>query len=622
MRLLRSVAAGLIVLLLGAVVARAGAPPSPPSSAPSKGEGEVKVATPLRLVPDQADLFVEIRQPRRLVETLTTLDMLKQLQQFAPVRELLDSTNAHRAHQLIAYFEKELGAPWPQLLDRLAGRGAVFGVVFQSLHKDKAAFGVMPAPILLVVQGEDAKLMRQFFHLGLKVFEQELARQEAKEKPVQGSYEGVETVRVGTEFHAAVVGGALLVSNSEKMLHAGLDRHLGRAKKSLADVSSVADAAKLLPADPLVSFWLNMATVRQSPGAKTAYRSPPRDDAQLTVLFGHYLDLLGRSPFVCAGVYAEKDGVSASVRLPCGRDGMGLDQLLHVPPPGKPGSRPLLEPKNVLYSESNFLDVSRVWNERDRLFNTKQAQALERVDSGRAMPLSLTGAKVSKLLTQAGPYYRFVAAHQTESGYKKTPKIAIPAFALVWELREPEAFTKSMDTILRGVALLAGAQANLKLAEEKYKDCKLVGYRFPEDQTLKGDDNDLRYNFSPCFTRVGDQFVAASTIELCRELVDVIKKEGTSPSRGGESSARIRLYGSGAAAYLQTIEGLLVTQTALDQAVSPKEAREQVKMILDMVRHFGTLSLDPVVKETMTQYEIHLRPEKETRTSNALPKRP
>ena len=38
-----------------------------------------------------------------------------------------------------------------------------------------------------------------------------------------------------------------------------------------------------------------------------------------------------------------------------------LDQLLHVPPPNKPGSRPLLEPKNVLYSESNFLDIARIW---------------------------------------------------------------------------------------------------------------------------------------------------------------------------------------------------------------------------------------------------------------------
>jgi hypothetical protein len=450
--------------------------------------------------------------------------------------------------------------------------------------------------------------MRRFFQVGMQVFEQELARQEAKERPVKVPYEGIETVRVGTEFHAAVAGGALLVSNTEKMLHAGLDRHLGRVKASMADSASLADGAKLLPADPLASLWLNMERVRKAPEAKAVYKSPPRDDPQLTVLFGHYLDLLGRSPFVCAGVYPKKDGFLAAIRLPRGRDGMKEDRLLHLPPAGMPGSRPLLEPKHVLYSESSYLDISRIWTDRTKLFNEKQAKGIEKSD--KQPPLSFAGVKLSKTLPQMGPYYRFVAAYQEKMGYKKTPKIAIPAFALVWELREPEAFAKSMDTVLRGVALLAGAQANLKLAEEDCKGCKLVGYRFPENETLKGDVNDLRYNFSPCFTRVGDQFVAASTIELGRELVDLLQKEGTSPSRGGDSTGNMRIYGSGAAAYLHTIEDLLITQTALDQAVSPKEAREQVKMFLDMVRRFGALSLGPVIDDKATRYEIRLAPEK------------
>lgn len=586
MRLLRFAASALTVLILSVAAVRADTPkpPSPPS--------------PLRLLPNEADLLVEVAQPRRLVETLTTLDALKQIQQLAPVRELFDSTNVRRFMQLVAYFEKELGAPWPQLLDRLAGRGVVFGV----------KFGPNPAPVLLVIQGKDDKLMDKFFHLGLMILEQELARQEAKEKPVKGVYEGIETVRVGTEFHAARVGTALFLSNNEKALRAGLDLHLGRGKASMADVPGVAEAAKLLPPDPLVTAWLNMETVRQSPEAKAVYKSPPRDDPNLTVLFGHYLDLLGRAPFVSAGIYRGKDGFTTTVRMPRGREGMGADRLLHVPPAGQPGSRPLLEPKNVLYSESNYFNISAVWKDRAKLFNEKQVQTLERFDK-EATPFT-AGAKVSKLLTQAGPYYRFVAAHQPANGYKTPPKIAIPAFALVWELREPEAFGKSMETVLRGAALLAGAQVNLKLVEETYKDCKLVGYRFPEDKPLKGDINDLRFNFSPCFTRVGDQYIVGSTIEFCRELVDLVQKEGTTPARGDASPARIRLYGSGGAAYLKTIEGLLITQTTLDQAVTPQEARDQVKMFLELIRQFGALSLESRFEDKTFRYDIRLRPEK------------
>jgi hypothetical protein len=596
MRRFRWMAGCLIALTVGVMPVRAEKPPSPQPSPPKGGEGRVR-ENPLRLFPEQTDLLIQAARPRRLVETLLTLDTFKQLQQVAQVRELLDSTNARRFAQLVAYFEKELDAPWPQLLDRLAGRGIVLGI----------RFGSDPAHVLLVIEGDDDKLMRQFFELGLRIVEQELARKEAKGKPIKGSYEGIDTVRLG-DFQAAVAGTALLVSNSETTFHAALDRQRGAVKKSMADVRAVAEADKLLPPQPLASLWLSMKEPHKSPQFKAAYQPAPRDDPFQTVLFGPYLNLLGRTPFVCAGVYRDKDGFVTTIRMPRGRDGMGADTLLQIPPSGAPGSRPLLEPKNVLYSDSGYFDLANLWKERAKLFNDKQVQQLEKLEKQSA-PF-LAGAKLSKLLTQAGPYYRFVAAHQSRYRYKTTPKISIPAFALVWELREPQAFGKSMETILRGAALLAGARANLKLVEENYKDCKLVGYRFPEEQPLKGDVNDFRFNFTPCFTRVGDQFVVSSTMGLCRELVDLIQKEGTAPTRGDASTGRARLYGSGGAAYLQTIEDLLIAQIALDQALTPSEARRQVKTFLDVIRGLGALSLEPRFHDKTFQYDIRLRPEK------------
>jgi hypothetical protein len=582
MRYFRCAATSLLVLIYCVAAGRSETPddPTPPS--------------PLRLLPDQTDLLIQAPQPRRLIETLTTGDLLKQLQQLAPVREFFDSTNARRFSQLLTYFEKELGLPWPQLLDRLAGRGIVVGV----------QFGPTPAPVLLVVEGEDNRLTQQFFQLALKIAEQELTRKEAKEKLIKGSYKEYSTVHFGTELHVAVAGSALLLSNSEKALHSGLDRHKNGGEQSMVEVSGVGEAAHLLPPQPFVSLWLNMTRIGQSPGAKAAYQPPPRDDPVQTIALGQYLSLLGRTPYVGAGIYLDKDGFLVTARTPRGREGMGADKFLHIPPAGAPGSRPLLKPINVLYSESKYFDIANVWKERAKLFNEKQVQQFDAAEK-KAAPF-LVGTKLSKLLMQAGPYYRFVAAHQSNSGYKTTPKISIPAFALIWELREPEAFGKSMETILRGAALLLGSTANLRLVQEQYKDCKLVGYRFPEDKPLKGDINDLRFNFAPCFTRVGDQFVVSSTIELCRELVDLIHKEGNAPSRGQAATTRQTLYGSGAAAYLQTIEDLLVTQVTLDEAVTPEEGRQEVRVFLDMIRKLGGLSLEACFHDRTSQYDVRL----------------
>ncbi len=552
-----------------------------------------RLSDPARLLPEKTDIVVRLPQPRRFVETLLNLDLYQTVRQFSFGRELYDSTNLRRFRQLVAYFEKELGLPWPQLLDRLAARGAVVGV----------KIGPNPESALMVVAGDDDKLMRQFFQLALKILEQELTRQEAKDVPVKGTYKGIDTVSVGNQFYAALVEGTLLFANSETALHAGLDRLHGDTK-CIVDLPSYMEANKILPSDPLISFWLNMETVKQSPQAKALYTAPPRDDPGLTVLFGHYLDLLGRSPFVCAAIHRDKEGLVTSIRLPRGREGMGADRLLHLAPPGVPGTRPLLEPRNVLYSESNYFDLANVWKERKKLFNEKQVAAFEKFDS-QAFPF-LGGVKPSRLLTRTAPYYRFVAAHRDKNEYKTPPKISIPAFALVWELREPEAFGKSMETILRGVALLTGSQVDLKLVEEKYKGFNLIGYRFPEDKPIKGDINDLRFNFTPCFTRVGDRFIVSSTVSLCRELVDIVQAEGTSPQRGDSATTRRRFYGAGATEYLRTIEDLLITQTTLDRAVSPQEARKEMKAQLEAIRKLGFFSLEPRLTDKAFQYDIRL----------------
>jgi hypothetical protein len=572
MRLLSRFAAGLSLVALLTAAAAADTP-----------------AAPLALVPDSADLLVQIKNPRRLVETLTNLDAVKQLQQFPSVKEYLNSTTSRRYYLFLAYFEKELGADRFELLDRLAGGGAVLATKFG----DKA-------PALLVVQGKDEKLMKKFVAAALDVIDQELARQEVKERPVQETYQGVETIRFGKDFYAAVVGATLLVSNNEKALQGALDLYAGKSKKSMAEVASVADAAALLPVDPLASLWINMEGVKQQPAFKEFYTAP-RDIVQ-TLVYGAFVDALGRSPFVSIGLCVDKDGLRLSGRLPRGREGMSAVKAVFLPPEGQPGSRPPLAPKGVLYSESFYLDPAPIWTDRAKLFSAQQAKSLEDADKNSGKFLS--GLQLSKLLTEAGPYHRFVAAEQATAGYKITPKQHLPAFAVVSEMRDPESFGRNMETVLRGAALLATTQVKLKMNEEKYKDSDIVSYRFPEDAPYKGDNGGYRFNFSPSFTRVGNQFVASSTTELCRELVDELQKEAKQSPGGAAMTRQARLIPGGVADLVKAFEGTLVTQTILDQAVPPDAARKQVETFIQWVRGLGEVDLDETYSTNEFQFDL------------------
>src|SRR3954469_4702489 len=108
--------------------------------------GAARADDPLRLVPREADVALRVDSPRKLVEAVLATEPLQQLGQFAAVREAFQNTNVRRAAKLLEYYEKELGHPWPELLDRLAGGGVVFATKFQRGGN---------APVLLVVQGTD-----------------------------------------------------------------------------------------------------------------------------------------------------------------------------------------------------------------------------------------------------------------------------------------------------------------------------------------------------------------------------------------------------------------------------------------------------------------------------------
>jgi hypothetical protein len=538
--------------------------------------------------------LLEVRSPPRLAETVRNLEALKQLTAFPAVREQLDSTNARRGRQLLAYAEKELGGKWPDLLDRLAGGGAALAV----------QFAPVPAPALVVVQGRDEKLAAKFFKLLLTVVEGELARQESPERVVKHHYHGVETVQVGKEAFLARAGAALLFSNKDFALKAALDLHLGRTKNSLADVPAVAEAARLLPKDLLANLWINLKAAHETRQGKSLYKTL-RGDPNVSFLVGAILDVVGRSPYLAAGLFAEKDGFRLSVRMPRGRDGMGADRLLHLPPDGQHGSRPLLAPKGAVFSHSYHLDLAAFWNDREKLFPKKVAKAI--TDFNKTSGRFLLGNKLSTLLTQTGPYHRFVVVDQSGVDYKRKPKQAIPAFAHVVELRQPEKFARSMSSLLRTAAFLGSFQVRLKLAEETHKGVKIVGYRFPEDAELKNDVSDLRFNFSPCFARVGNQFVFCSTVGLCRELVELLQLEQKAPAAGDAATSRIRLYAAGAGDLISTNEDILITQTILDQAAAPGEAREQVKALIAYVRKLGTLDLTATYLDREFRYDFRAR---------------
>lgn len=584
-----------LLVTLGSVLAFL--QPAVPAADPPAPAAKSSVPDPLRLVPAQADLMLKIEQPGKLLKIADELYGWKELQGFSAYREFLDSTNVRRFQHLLAYFEKQLGKPYPELLDQLAGGGIVLAVKFSEQQ---------PPPVMLVVQGKDPALTKKFATMLWDIAQQELARLESKQQPKRDTYRDVEVFRIGDDLQAAVLDAAIVVSTVPKGLEAAIDLHLDKAnQKSLLHVADVREAKKLLPADPLVWAWVNLEPVKAS-GAGVLFKLPAEvETAPFFVLFGGWLDVARRSPFLTAALAQDKDSYLLSIRMPKGTEGMHEGVRGHVPPEGRNGALPLLEPKGVIHSSSYYLDLRAVWEARDKLLTEAGLKALEQLD--KQSGTFLLGASVSKLLGHVGERQRLVVARQFETGYDAVPQTPLPGFALVVELRDPEAFAKAIEPPIRSAALLGSFGAEMKLVEENRGDAKIIGYRFLENAKNKDLNHGLLFNFSPCFVRVGNQMVFSSTLELARNLVDLLEKEAKAPVPKEDAAARSRFTWAGLAGYLDSLRDTLITQEILASGSSPEEARNEIKLLLELVQKLGTVELSNHYEPNRFRYDFRFK---------------
>ncbi|HJZ54718.1 MAG TPA: hypothetical protein VKE74_07145 [Gemmataceae bacterium] len=545
---------------------------------------------PLRCIPASSQVVVKVENPRKLAEAVVALDALKAAQGIPQARAVLDSTTARRLLQMLAYVEQELGAKWPELLDQLAGGGIALG----------APLGDNNPPVLVAIQGRDEKQVAKAFDLLIRVADEELTRLGAKERPVRGKLLDHDTVRLG-EFQAARVGAAVLVSNNDDALKAGVilaANHKPDAPPAgLLAKKSVQDARKLLPKDPLAWLWVDLSTLKESQAAKDFFAST-RDDLFQTLLGGTTIDCVRRSDFVAAGLYQEKTGFRLAVRLPAGRSEFPPEFALHVPPKGEPGSLPLLEPPGVIYSQSFYLDIGYLWKNRDKLINEQTRKQIEEGEQqlSKILPGSV---KLGELLEAWGPYHRIVVVNQEKLPYKTEPGVRLPGFAYVARMGDPK-FGTGLESIIRSGGVVASLQYNLKMVEETHDGVKVVGWRFSETKPIPEDSQNLRFNYEPCFCTVGDEFVFASSFEVARKIITEIRRTAQMP--GNPAVWQGKLYADGAADLLFSFSDPLITETILGEGVGLDEARQQIKDIAAYVRKLGTIRVE--IDERDAEYRL------------------
>lgn len=526
---------------------------------------------PFRFVPRQAEVVVRVERPRALLDTVLADPLVQEAYRLTGVREAYDSTNFRRLYQLLAHVEKVLGTDRYDLLDAVAGEGIVVAGRFST------------PGALLIVQSRDPVLLERFVGLAFDLAEKEIARQEGKVRIERKKVDGIDTFRFD-KFKGALVDGALLISSDDAVLRKAIDVKSG---DRLAGSKEFREARQGVPATARAWAWLDLEAVRKLPGFKTGFEAGTQDP-NVTFLFGGLVDLVKRAPHVTAYMAQEGTNWHLAIGMPRGREGMGGVAKMLVPE-GEAASLPLLTPPGTLASSSYYLDLGAMWRHRRDIFNSKQADAMDKAEKDLASG-PLLGTKLGKLFEQMGNHHRVVVATQRKPPYTKRPPAQVPAFALVVDMRDPN-FGKAANLFLRGYGLVGvvASKGTVKMSEQEHAGQKLLCFRFPEDKPFAGDTNGIRFAFDPCFAVVDDQAIFSSTSELARDLVDELKKT-TGPAQ--PATWRTQLLAHGGAEAIRANEDQALTQMILNSALPPGAARDELRRVIDLVEKLGSLRFE------------------------------
>lgn len=531
---------------------------------------------PLQRIPGQAGLVFKVENPRQFVTGIVKLDAYRGLQEFPQAKEILESTPVRRFFQTVAYLEKTLGASWPELIDQIAGHGIAIG----------ADITTEPQPVLLVLEGKNEPMVAKAYELFLGGIRDELSRGDAKSELITKDHEGYAVSSTGKDFFSVRIGRAILIANRDVAMSEALKIAAGKSQNRISTNPNLLKARKLAGQSAAIWGWLDLARIKETSQSKAFFASTKKDIFQ-TMLFGGTVDAVRRADLVAFSIEPTAAGYSWNIRMPAKRSELDPNMAIHAPFHGEPGSRPLLQPKGTIYSQSMYLDLGFLWKERKKIFNPEN---LKDVEAGIAqINKVIPNTTFGQLLEQSGPYHRFVAAHTGEKLYSTVPGQPIPPSAYVGSMRDAQ-YGESMEALLRAGGLLAGIQTGWTMKEENFEGITLVTYRFSEKSEPKFDDPEkLRFNAAPTFAIVGDSLIIGSTPGIVKLLIPELQKEA---KNGGHAALwRAQITSGGAAMFLNDNSDATVTQAILTQGIGLAEAKEQTQKLVRWLATIGRLEI-------------------------------
>lgn len=398
---------------------------------------------------------------------------------------------------------------------------------------------------------------------------------------------------------AVLIDQWILTANNPSLLEMTIKHLREPANDSLANDEQRQQMLRHMGSEHLIQGWVDLAWIKQQHGKRLI---PEKLDNPVgSLLLGGLFELTANSPY--AGVtldvgdadYRLAIGAAASVKN-LGTAHQGFFQTADSP---EVVALPKLA--GMLGGFSLYRDVQAWYQQREALMVPQLMPEFDKFETGisNLLPGKDFGTEVLPLL---GKRWTFVAAPQSFSHLGGKPGVQLPAFALLVDLAKPQEGADLMQMFFQTITAIVNIEAGQKgrqpwvVTSESYHDVQISFAKYLD--LPKGDSLPMAYNFQPAMARVGNRFIATTSTELCRSLIDTLKGETAAAKPAGPTDNLVFELSPTVAADLLKLNESLVLARSVQSGKSTEQAQYEIKTALEFLKR-----LEPVRLRTLFDAE-------------------
>lgn len=526
-------------------------------------------------IPERSVIVAEVSQPRAVLDLVMGKEAVDLITSQPAYKAWAESDGFQKFEQVLGFLEMQLGTEWKPALYKLVEGGITAAVP-------------PGGGVVLIVDSGDEGLLTRLHEILVQGQRDEAEKAGQPERVKSRTVQGVTVWTFNGKESHAIIGKRLVYASEGGALNAVLERREHPDRPHVAGTSRYQAARAAAGGDAVATAYADMAALRQLP--KLSKTLAQGDNPLGELLFAGTRETLKNSSWLSLGLSIK--GTTLSLRAVA--DGKPGATAAFMVPSGSTGALPGLTVPRQIAGASLYRDLHAFYAAKDQLFPERTSGL---IFFENMMGIFFSGRDLTEeVLGVARPEVQLVAAAQAYDKATGTPRVQIPAFALVIRTKNAEEFARvAEEAWQKAIGLTAvtrGQQAEPGLIIDR-EDYHGVRFSFATNARGKNDDREhppARFNYSPSLARVKDCFVLSSTLGLTRDLIDALNKTADAkPLAGVHTLASID--GVQLARVLAANRETLINQNMVEKGHDHPRAEMEVDVISTLARLVGQATL-------------------------------